>query len=149
MATNLLETVGALNALDAQIAAWEAVTRDAQGHIAELLVERVQMVAAERHPDARSLHLHRDSEGYLIGGLFAADGRDMIDGTEDIDGIDPHDELVDAVSALPSGAVEYERAAEAHVINLPGGPARCVQCYRTVDEDDSCADDVYGRHRFA
>lgn len=149
MATDLLETLGALNALDAQIAAWEAVARDAHGHIAELRVDQVRVVAATCHPDARTLYLRcAVGEGCQIIGMFAADGRDMIDGTEDVDGIDPHDELVDAVSLLPMGAVEYNRGTATHVIELPGAPPRCIQCYRTFNEDDSCADDMYGRHRF-
>lgn len=138
-----------LDAICAQIDVWESVRSDAAEQIARLAVERVRQVAAVVHPDARVLHLSRDSDEYYLLGMFAEDGRDMIDGTDDIDGIDPDNDLVEAISALPPGALSYDRAAQTHLLTLPGGPPRCTACGRTVDEDDSCADDVYGRHRFA
>ena len=78
--------------------------------------------------------------------MFAADGRDLLDGTEDIDGIDPDNALIEAISALPSGAVAYDDVGDARRLALPGGPPRCTVCGRTEAEDDSCPDDIYGRH---
>ncbi|WP_072814631.1 hypothetical protein [Rhodococcus zopfii] len=138
----------ALDEINAQIDVWATVVRDAHAQIARLAVDRVREVAAKEHPEARALHLNCDGGGYYILGMFAAEGRDMIDGTVDIDGIDPDDNLVEAVSALPGGAVTYDRDADTHLVTLPGGPPRCIACGRTFEEDDSCADHIYGRHRF-
>lgn len=138
-----------LDEINAQIDVWETVVRDAHAQIARLAVDRVREVAAKEHPEARALHLNCDGGGYYILGMFADGGRDMIDGTLDIDGIDPDNDLIEAVSALPKGAVAYDRAAQTHLVTLPGGPPRCTACGRTYGEDDSCADDIYGRHRFA
>jgi len=138
-----------LDTICAQIDVWESVRNDATDQIARLAVERVRQVAAVVHPDARSLHLGCDGDGYYLMGMFADGGRDMIDGTVDIDGIDPDDDLTYVVSALPSGAVAYDRDAQTYLVTLPGGAPRCAACGRTYDEDDSCADDLYGRHRFA
>lgn len=141
--------VATLDSITAKLDVWDAVVRDAEAHIAELCVERVLAVAADRHPTARFLDLRHDAEGYFVAGMFAADGRDLLDGTEDIDGIDPDNALVEAVSALPSGAVPYDDAGDARRLELPGGPPRCTLCCRTEAEDDSCPDDIYGRHSFA
>lgn len=137
-----------LDTICAQIDVWESVRSDAAEQIARLAVERVRQVAAEVHPDARALHLSCDGDGYYLLGMFADGDRDMIDGTLDIDGIDPDNNLIEAVSALPKGAVAYDRLAQTHLVTLPGGPPRCTTCGRTNDEDDSCADDIYGRHSF-
>ncbi|CAG7637122.1 hypothetical protein SIM91_05960 [Rhodococcus opacus] len=140
--------MAALVMINAKIDRWEAVIGNAEEQIARLSIERVREIATREHPDARALHLSLDAEGYLIAGMFAADGRDMIDGTETVDGIEPADDLVEAVLALPRGAVAYDRVADTHLVGLPGGPPRCTACGRTEIEDDSCADDIYGRHRY-
>ena len=140
--------VATLDSITAKLDVWDAVVRDAEAHIAKLCVERVLAVAADRHPNARFLDLRHDAEGYFISGMFAADGRDLLDGTEDIDGIDPDNALIEAISALPSGAVAYDDVGDARRLALPGGPPRCTVCGRTEAEDDSCPDDIYGRHAF-
>ena len=137
-----------LESVCARIDVWEGIVRDAEARIAELSVDRVRAIAADRHPAARSLHLHHDAEGYFTTGIYAADGRDLIDGVDLVDGVNLDTALTEAVSALPSGAVAYDPECDAHRIELPGGPPRCTVCGRTEDEDDSCPDDIYGRHNF-
>ncbi|NLU64987.1 hypothetical protein HCA61_22380 [Rhodococcus sp. HNM0563] len=104
--------------INAQLDVWHEVVAHAQRALASLKVQRVGVVARDKHPDAAELRLGCDAEGYYLFGMYTADGSDLIDGTEEIDGIDPDDELQEAVAALPSRSVSYNRDAEAYVIRV-------------------------------
>ena len=109
----------ALAEINAQLDVGLKVVADVQGALARLSVQHIGVMAQDKHPDAAELRLGYDAEGTYLFGMYTADGRDLIDGTEEVDGIDPNDELQEAVTALPSRSVPYDRDAEAYMIRVP------------------------------